>query len=180
MAFASRGYLAAIEAAYAHGVDTGLDGLTVDASGSRVFMPSFAAANLGPQRVVNPLPGTVISPAAKAGVDTRPPRLLLRQHPPLDSADGQIENRIDDLAHVQAAWSSSRFGRWNQILDNDPLSVGQVGRVSLRCHEHNANHDLTDGRYSSYSLYGNRPSSSSTKPHNYPALSWQFLNICDR
>ena len=152
MAFASRGYLASIEATYAHRIDTTLDGLTVDAPGSWVFVPSFAAANLGPQRVVNPLPGTVISPPAKVGVDTRPRRVLLRQHPPLDSADGQIENRIDDLAHVQAAWSSSRFGRWNQNLDNDPLAVGQVGWVSLRCHEHNVYHDLTDGRYSSYSF----------------------------
>ncbi|OUC06764.1 hypothetical protein RY27_19015 [Litorilinea aerophila] len=70
----------------------------------------------------------------------------------MDSTDGQMENPIDDLAHIQAARSFSRFGRWNQILDNGPLAVGQVGWVSLRVHEHNVYHDLADSCHFSYRL----------------------------
>lgn len=36
----------------------------------------------------------------------------------------QIENLVDDLAHIQSAKSSARFGRWNQILDTIPAAVG--------------------------------------------------------
>ena len=46
------------------------------------------------------------------------------EHPPLDATHRQIQNRIDDLPHVQAAGSSTRFGRWNQWFDNIPLAVG--------------------------------------------------------
>ncbi|GIV78348.1 MAG: hypothetical protein KatS3mg050_2742 [Litorilinea sp.] len=133
-----------------HRVHPRLDRLAVDAVRRRMFVSPFPAAHLGPQRVVDPLPGTVVSPLAKVGVDTWPRRVRSRQHPPLDATDSQIENRIDDLAHIQAARSSSRFGRWNQILDNGLLAVGQVGWVSLRVHKHNVYHDLADSRYISY------------------------------
>ena len=32
----------------------------------------------------------------------------------------------DDLAQIPATWSSAGFGRWNQILDNVQLAVGQI------------------------------------------------------
>ena len=73
---------------------------------------------------MNPLPGTVISPTSKVGVDALPLWIFFGQHPPLDATDDDIQDAVDDLPHFQAAGSSARFGRWNHFLDNLPLAVG--------------------------------------------------------
>ena len=52
----------------------------------------------------------------------------------------------DDLAQIPATWSSAGFGRWNQILDNVQLAVGQICWVPLPLHKHNVYHDGADSR----------------------------------
>src|SRR5215217_5358624 len=83
------------------------------------------------------LPGAVIAPAAKVAVDALPLGILFGQEPPLDAADGQIQDGIDDLPHRQVARSSTWFGEWDQRLDNTPLAVGEIGGVQLCVHSHN-------------------------------------------
>jgi len=75
------------------------------------------------------LPGMIVAASPKTAIDALPFGLLFGQHAPLDAAHDHIQDSIDDLAHLQAAQSSSGFGRWDQRLENTPLGVAQVGRA---------------------------------------------------
>jgi len=129
-----------------------LDALTVETTRRRLLMATGALTNFGPQRIVDAFPGAGSFPVPKVAVHTLPLWVLSRQHPPLDAADDDIQNRVDDLAHIQAARSSARFGRWDQFLDNAPLAVSQIGRVSLLCHNSNVYQPSADSRYFSNSF----------------------------
>ena len=100
-----------------------------------------AAPDFCPQPVVDALPGAVIAPNTEVMVDTLPVRIILGQHTPLGASDQNIQDGIDDLAHVQAAWSTTRFGDRNQIFDTIPVAVRQIGRVCLCFHTPNV-HDV--------------------------------------
>ena len=86
---------------------------------------------------MQPLPGAIVPPLPEVGVDALPRRKVARQHPPLDAAHSQVEYRIDHQTHIQTARSSPRFGRWNQMLDIQPLAVGQICGISFCFHKDN-------------------------------------------
>jgi hypothetical protein len=45
------------------------------------------------------------------------------------NAPDDIENGIDDLAHIGLARTASGFRRRQQLFDKMPLAVGQVRRI---------------------------------------------------
>src|SRR5438874_9938178 len=94
-------------------------------------MTTCSATNLGSQRVMEPLPGAIITPLPEVGVDTLPGRILPRQHAPLTATDDDIQNAIDDRSHLQCARSASWLCRRNQVFDTIPLTVGQIGWIQL-------------------------------------------------
>ena len=102
----------------------GFDTLAIGTSCGWVFVPSCFAPYLRAQTVVNAPPDTFLAPSTQVAIDTLPFRVFVRHHSPLNTPYRDIEYRIDDLPHLQAAGSSSEFGLWDKFLDNLPLAVG--------------------------------------------------------
>src|SRR2546421_11457335 len=94
-------------------------------------MTTCSATNLGSQRVMEPLPGAIITPLREVGVDTLPCWILPRQHAPLTATDDDIQNAIDDRSHLQRTRSASWLCRRYQVFDTIPLTVGQIGWIQL-------------------------------------------------
>jgi hypothetical protein len=92
---------------------------------------------------MNTLPSSVIAPDAKVIVDALPLWVILGQHAPLGATDQNVQERIDDLAHLQASWSATGFGGRNQIFDTIPVAVSQIGGVCLCLHTPNVPYRLT-------------------------------------
>ena len=103
--------------------------LAVQAASSWMLVTARTLPHLGPQCVMEPLPCAIIPPLLKVGVDALPLWELFRDHPPLDATNCNVQDAVYDQPHLQSAGSSTRFGRWDQWLDNIPLAVGQIGWV---------------------------------------------------
>src|SRR6266567_5665560 len=99
MALAPVDLLASIVAAHARNLG-GLDTLTVQCSSRGVLVTTSALSHLGPQRVVEPLPRSIITPLLEVGGDTLPRWILPRQHAPLASTHYHIQDRIDHRSHL--------------------------------------------------------------------------------
>ena len=67
-------------------------------------------------------------------VDALPGRIVRGQHAPLSARDQNVQHRIDDLAHIQAARPATGFGSRDQSFDTIPVAVGQIGGVYLCVH----------------------------------------------
>lgn len=124
MAFATGGPFGTIESTHTARRHASLDGLAIQTACGGMLVPSRKTSHLRPQRVMDALPGAISTPLAKISVDALPFGILLGQHAPLDAAHRNVQDGIDDLPHIQAAGSSTRFRRWNHFLDNVPLAVG--------------------------------------------------------
>ena len=94
-----------------------------------MLVASSLAADLRTQRVVKALPSTIVAPTAEVVINALPVGEFLWQHAPLNASDDDIEDGIDDLAHIKLAWTASGFRRWQQLFDKMPLAVGQVRRI---------------------------------------------------
>lgn len=109
----------------------GLDTLTVQCASRWVLVATHSLTHLSAKRVMEPLPCPIIAPLVEVGVHALPRRVLPRQHAPLTATDDNVQDRIDDRSHLQAARSSSRLCRRNQVFDTIPLTVGQIGWIQL-------------------------------------------------
>ena len=59
------------------------------------------------------------------------------QGPPLAAGPGHIQEGIDDLAARILGRSATGLGRGDEILEDVPLEVGQIGWVAQSCrHTH--------------------------------------------
>ncbi len=112
----------------------GLDTLAVDAARRRMLMAPGTAADLGAQRVVDALPGGVVAPPAEVVVAGLPFRIVLGQHAPLGTRDDDVQDGVDDLAHVNTAGAATGFCGRDEWHDTLPLTVGQIGWVQLVVH----------------------------------------------
>ena len=99
------------------------------------------------ERVMQPALGAIVPPLPEVGVNALPRRKVTRQHPPLDATHSQVEHGINHQTHIQAAWSPSRLGYGNQMLDNGPLAVSQIRWVSFCFHNNYVCHNLADSLY---------------------------------
>ena len=84
-----------------------VDTLAIETARRRMFVSSLFPAHLGSKRVVDPLPGAIVTPHAEVIVHTWPFRVFFGQHPPLDAAYYNINYGINDLTHIQTARSST-------------------------------------------------------------------------
>src|SRR5205085_10305953 len=73
-------------------------------------------------------------PEAQIMIDTLAVRILAGQQRPRDAAPYDIEDGIQDQAHIQLSRSSSGLGRRDERFDKMPFSVGEVTRVELVAH----------------------------------------------
>src|SRR5947209_20091793 len=99
MTFATRDLLdRVISACTRHGA--AFHALAIETPGGRVFMPSRRAAHTRPDGVMKALPVAALTPEPEVIIDALPVRVLLRQHAPLDASDDEVEQGVDDLAHL--------------------------------------------------------------------------------
>ena len=112
----------------------GLDTLAVQRTSGGVFVAPRAAAHLGAQGVVDALPRAIVAPLAEIVVDGLPFGIVMRQHAPLTAGDDDVQDGVDDVAHVDAPGAAARFCRRDQWRDTLPLAVGQIGWVPLVLH----------------------------------------------
>ena len=111
-----------------------LDTLAIQTARRWMFMAPCPAADLSTEGIMDAVPRAVIAPLAEIVIDTLPLGVLTRQHPPLDTSDNDVKDRVHNAPHIQCTWSSTGSCQWNQIFDMIPLAVGQVGWVGLVQH----------------------------------------------
>ena len=97
-------------------------------------MTTGAAPDLRAQRVVDALPGAIVTPLPEIVIDGLPFRIVVRQQASLTAGDDKVEDRVDDLAHVDAPGAATCFCGRDQRHDTLPLAVGQIGWVQLVLH----------------------------------------------
>src|SRR5208282_221447 len=73
---------------------------------------------------------SVILPALEIPVQRASRRQVLGDISPLTSGTQDIHDAIEDFPHVDLASPAATLGGWDHLLDQGPLLVGQVTRVT--------------------------------------------------
>ena len=108
-----------------------LDRLRVDTPGRGHRVAAAGIAHAVAQRVVQPVDHAVLAPAFVVPEHRRPRRKVVWQLTPRASGAVHIEDRVHDAAPRVHRRTTTRPRRGHQRLDQLPLGVGQVGRVTL-------------------------------------------------
>src|SRR5262245_43506592 len=130
MAFSPVNLLAAIVATLAASLGR-LHRLTVDAGSAGSRIPARFGACLSTQVIHHLLPGAVVPPTGEVIVDGALGQKIVRQHVPLATRPVEVQDRVDDLAHVDAACAPAMLGWRNQRFQDRPLFVREVRRIRL-------------------------------------------------
>ena len=107
----------------------GLGTLRVDATCRRLGFAAFGFTNFHDQSRVDPVPGLIEAEPHIVVVNRPPPREVVGECPPSAAFAGDVEQRIDDEAHVVLPGAAPLAGRGNERLDEGPLGVGQTAGV---------------------------------------------------
>src|SRR5207245_10359768 len=114
-----------------------LDGLAVHAAGAGRGLTRLqrcrvdrGAADPLTQRVVEALPGAILTPLGEVIVDLPPGTEILRQHPPLTPRLVAVENPVHHPPQVRLAGTAPLRGG-NQRLQYRPLLICHVAWVCL-------------------------------------------------
>src|ERR1039457_3175141 len=113
------------------------DGLRIDARRAGRLLAAGGQAHLTPLGIHQALPRAVVTPALEIIVGGALGLQVMGQHIPLATGTVLVEQRIEHLAHIDGAWRSTGFGRWDQGFQNGPLVIREVSWVSLThgsCH----------------------------------------------
>src|SRR5262249_37092089 len=103
-----------------------LDGLAVDDRRTGRCVATFLAPELVAQRIVDPLPRTVVAPDEEDPVDGFPVWEVVRQEPPCATAAEDVEDRVDDRPTTNRLGPSAARRLWQEFAKNLPLLVGNV------------------------------------------------------
>ena len=104
------------------------DWLSMQATRGEVGRPA-AARSADAEDVEEAVPGAVPLPGVEVVVDGPPGGEVMGQGPPSAALAGEVEDGVDDLAHVGFTGPAAGPGRGDLGLQDGPLGVGQVGRV---------------------------------------------------
>lgn len=78
---------------------------------------------------MNSPPRAIEPPLTVIPVDGAPRRQVVRQMPPRAAGAIEIKYRIEHLAQVDRSGPAAELRRWDQRLDQSPLTVRHVGLV---------------------------------------------------
>lgn len=99
----------------------------------RVLMTMSSTAYFGAQRMRQAVPPVAFARHAKVVINALPLWKVCGPHAPLNTADHNIQNGIDDVAHLSLARASTVFGFGQQLFDMLPLAISQItGIVFVR------------------------------------------------
>ncbi len=129
VALATTDFLASVVTAFITR-PSGFDALTVDDASARIGSTSLSFSFKAGEREIELAPGAIVCPLAIVIVHAVVIRVLLGQVIPLATSTDEIVDGIDDGTHVQLNWASRPFPlRWQELLHQFPLFIGQVTRV---------------------------------------------------
>jgi hypothetical protein len=103
--------------------------LTIDAAGTRLALFAGRHTHIAAEQIVHALPGAVFPPAPKVLIDNLPGRKVVGQQAPRAATTEDIEDRIDDFTLRIFLGPPTGFGWGDQMCDQLPFFVAQVGRV---------------------------------------------------
>src|SRR5215210_555477 len=112
----------------------GLGGLRVHDAGAGLGAPTELLPELASHRPVRPLPGAVYPPCPEIVEHRLPRREVPRQHPPLTAALEDVEDGVQDFTRAVKPRSPALFRGRKMRLQQVPLVVGKVARVSPARH----------------------------------------------
>src|SRR5262249_41432759 len=104
----------------------GLHRLAVDAGDAGRDLAAGGLAEADPQDVDDPVPGAVALPGVEVVEDGAPRGEVVGQWPPGAALVGEVEDRVNDLAHVGLAGPPAGAGRGDLGLQDGPLGVGDI------------------------------------------------------
>src|SRR5262249_45340043 len=111
-----------------------LDRLAVDAGDPRAGVAAGGRAGAGAQGVQQKVPGAVALPGLEVVVNGSPRREVVRQGAPGTALAGEVEDRIDDFAHVGLAGPATGAGQRNPPIHEGPLRIGEIAGIGLAFH----------------------------------------------
>jgi hypothetical protein len=103
--------------------------LTIDDAGAGLAALPNGHPHVAAQQLMHTLPGAIIPPAPEILIDNLPGGKVMRQQAPGTATTQDIEDRIQDLTLGIFLGPSTGLGRWDQMLNQGPLSVTEIGWV---------------------------------------------------
>lgn len=107
-----------------------LDRLAVNDRRAGLSLASLRQPGKFPQLLVDLLPQSVLLPAAEVVVNGRPRSEVRGKVAPLTSGLDHVEDRVDQFAEGMLARSSPFRCLGEEIIDESPLRIGEVGCVT--------------------------------------------------
>ena len=107
-----------------------LGALTVDDCRARAGVATRLLAYRHVKRMVDALQRAVPIPQHEVGMRRALWRQILRQRLPLAPRREHVEDRVQNLANVHLAPPAAALGRRDRWLDQRPLGIGQITRVT--------------------------------------------------
>jgi Domain of unknown function (DUF4365) len=130
-----------------------LDGLTVDDRRAGRLLAPYAAPEHLPERVVNPLPGSIIASTEKEPVNGLPIGKVAGQMSPGATAALKVEDGVEDGAAADRLRSAAARRLWQKFSKDLPLLVGKVRgifRLFRVGHRYDSFRSVTGNRRMSY------------------------------
>jgi hypothetical protein len=125
VAFAARDFFAAIIATLAT-LCGRLHRLTIDTRSTWGWLPRgrLLCADLGTQGIQHLLPRAIVSPLRKVFIDGARGQQIVWQHVPWAPCAVEVQDRVDDFAHVHRSRSPAGLRWGNKRLQDIPLIIG--------------------------------------------------------
>ena len=113
---------------------SGLDRLAVDATDAGRERSAGGLAEPDSKEVEDTVPGAIALPGVEVVIDGPPRGEIVGQRPPGAALVGDVEESVEDLAHVGLARSAAGPGPRDLGLQHGPLGVDDVRRIGLAFH----------------------------------------------
>jgi hypothetical protein len=107
----------------------GLDRLASDAPGAGLPLFPRGDAHIAAEEIMPHLPRPILLPVATGVIHDPPWRQIVGQHAPGVAAAQEIADGVQDLPLRVCFRSAAWFGFWNQMCDQAPFFVTEIGRV---------------------------------------------------
>jgi hypothetical protein len=85
--------------------------------------------DIAAEQVMPHVPGPILRPWAEVVRDHSPRRQVMGPHAPGAAAAQELEDGVQDLSRRVGFPSAAWFGFWNQLLDQVPSLITEIGRV---------------------------------------------------
>ena len=103
--------------------------MTINAASTGLAPLTGGHPDIAAEQIMHVLPGTVLPPAPKVLVDNLPGGKVMGQQAPGAATTKDVKNRIQDFTLGIFLGPPTGFSWGDQVLNQRPLAVTEVGRV---------------------------------------------------